>query len=145
FGRVVSVDLIIDVEAGAFLYTQEIRYGGIAFEQYQQGCAGGGCLCDPAARPAALPIEGSILGLLELPSVLNHDLPPSVAPAPGVPQAPIPVFVDTPGGRVQLVELGNPADFETRESGYEFAAAVVYRAEPGWYEIGLAGGIRRVW
>ena len=48
WSRLIGIDVLIDVEAGALVYAEEIDAGTSAFEQYREAC-GGKC---PCALPA---------------------------------------------------------------------------------------------
>jgi hypothetical protein len=51
WGRLIGIDVLIDVEAGTLAYAEEIDAGTIAFEQYREACAGQ-CPCLPASAQA---------------------------------------------------------------------------------------------
>ena len=48
WGRLIGIDVLIDVEAGALVYAEQIDAGTLAFEQHREACAG---KC-PGAPPA---------------------------------------------------------------------------------------------
>jgi len=149
WGRVVFTDLILDVERGALAYEEVAHDGTAAFQQYRAAC-GRRCPCEPGAEatPAALaPDASTLLGLVELPSILNHDVPPSVArPARSAPH-PVPIRARPDAGAPVAGAIGAPGDVETREIGYEEKAAAVYARRPDWYLVGMrrAGAPGRAW
>lgn len=97
----------------------------------------------PATTVPGMPTTTSVIGLLELPSVLGHDGDPAVNPPPPAPRRAIPVF---DGKHRKLRELGKAEDFQTEEHSYEAESVVVYEREPGWYRVGLGGnGARTAW
>jgi hypothetical protein len=155
WGRVLFTDLIFDVEREAWVYEEAARFGDAAFQQAQEAC-GGHCPCKTGApvagasepRSNAPPPAGSprLVGLLALPSVLNRDVPPSVARPPLAPPRAVPAYAVPADGAI-VTRLENDADVETRETGYEVKAAVVYERREGWYLIGVRrdGGPQTAW
>jgi len=87
----------------------------------------------------------SVIGLLELPSVLGHDGDAAVNPPPSVPRRAIPVF--TGSERSKIGELGKASDFQREEHTYEGESVVVYEREGNaWYRVGLGkDGRRTAW
>jgi hypothetical protein len=98
---------------------------------------------DPRGTPDGprLPKPGhpgaELLGLLELPTVLNLDEPGASSPPPRLPQPPVEVRSAPADGAALLGAIRSAADVVTRESDYERKAAVVLEQRPGWYRIAL--------
>jgi hypothetical protein len=99
-----------------------------------------------AAPPSGprLPLPGDpnaeLIGLLELPSILNLDEPGSSSPPPRLPPQAIPVYSMPDASSAEVGRILKPADVSTREFDYERKAVVVRERRAGWYRIALAGG-----
>jgi hypothetical protein len=156
WGHAVFSDLIVDVERGEIVFHEQVHDGTIAWQQFQESCAGV-CPCDVVgadvapkptelvppvltpseggSMPAATPGEGAVIGLVLLPTIFGPPERGGVVPA--AKPVPVPVYETAEGGGRKLAELAAIDDFEYREYTYEGAAAVVYERRPGWYRIGI--------
>jgi len=88
--------------------------------------------------------DAELIGLLELPTVLNLDEPGASSPPPRLPHPPLPVYADASASGAPIAHIGSPRDLRTREYTYERKGAVVRERRPGWYRIVLADG-RDAW
>ena len=110
-----------------------------------EGLRVGAAVQDPQANPHGprLPKPGDggaeMIGLVELPSILNLDEPGADSPPPRRPTQPLVVYAHPEEQATVLARIGFPRDVVTREYDYERKAAVVRARQPGWYRIALAG------
>jgi len=91
---------------------------------------------------AQLPLPGDpraeLIGLLDLPTVLNLDEPGSSSPPPRRPQPPIPVYADPVRSTTPIAHIALAHDVLTREYSYERKGAAVRERRPGWYRVTLS-------
>lgn len=108
-----------------------------------QGLRVAASVSNPQANPGGpqLPIAGDpqaeLIGLLELPSVLNLDEPGAESPPPRLPSPPLAVR-DEPNDAARVIhQISSAQDVVTLEFTYERKAAVVRERREGWYRVAL--------
>lgn len=84
--------------------------------------------------------DAEIIGLLELPSVLNLDEPGADSPPPRLPTRPVAARAEPASDAPVVARIAAPQDVRTAEYTYERKAAIVREQRAGWYRILLAGG-----
>lgn len=100
-------------------------------------------LRDPVRNPNGprVPKPGhpgaELIGLLELPTVLNLDEPGASSPPPRLPHSPIEVRAAPVADSEVIRVIGSPEDVVTREYTYERKGAVVLEQRPEWYRVAL--------
>jgi hypothetical protein len=98
---------------------------------------------DPSGNPGGprLPEPGhpnaELIGLLELPTVLNLDEPRASSPPPRLHHAPLEARAAPEAGAALVASIRSPLDVITREYDYERQAAVVLEQRRDWYRIAL--------
>ena len=101
---------------------------------------------NPGESPGAprLPKPGhpnaELIGLIELPTVLNLDEPGASSPPPRLPHPGIELKATPEAKAAAVASIRNSLDVVTREYGYEQKAAVVLERRSDWYRIALPEG-----
>lgn len=150
WGRIVFTDVLFDVERREILYSEEVRDGTIAFEQFRDACAGR-CPCEATADasasdgplPSSKPAGDAWIGLLELPELFGPGETGGLVGA--VPRKPVDVYAEPSATAAVVLRTTDFRDFEHREISYEKGAAVVTEHRSGWVRVTLAGQAKRGW
>ncbi len=139
WGRIAFTDVLFDVEKREILYSEEVRDGTIAFQQFREAC-GGRCPCGedadaavsggplPSSKPAETAVIGETGGLVG-----------------ASPRTPVEVYAEPRATAALVLRSADFHDFEHREISYEKGAAVVTGHRPGWARVALAGQAKHGW
>ncbi len=108
-----------------------------------QGLRVASAIGNPSENPGGprLPKPGhpnaELIGLLELPTVLNLAEPGASSPPPGLYLPPLEVRAAPEAGAAVVASIRLPLEVVTREYDYERRGAVVLEQRPDWYRIAL--------
>lgn len=111
-----------------------------------QGLGVAAAIAEPSSAPGGprLPRSGhpgaELIGLVELPTLLNLDEPGASSPPPRRPLPPLTLRPAPDDAAAPVATLSAPADVITREYAYERRGAVVLERRPEWYRLALPDG-----